>query len=60
MRKTIDLGYKVCIWPDHILEKDINDMILSGLSSSVIEHIIDQNTYDGLEATMKLNQWARC
>lgn len=59
MRKTIQLGYKLCIWPDHIQQKDINDMVISGTSPAVIQHIIDNNTYDGLMATMKLNQWSK-
>lgn len=59
MRKTIDMGYKVCIWPEDIPGKDINEMVLSGLHPSQIQHIIDNNTYSGLMATMKLNQWQR-
>ena len=59
MRKTIELGRKVCIWPDTIHQKDINDMVLSGMHSSEIQHIIDNNTYEGLMATMKMNQWEK-
>lgn len=59
MRKTIELGHKVCIWPDTVKEKDINEMVLSGLSPSIIQHIIDINTDSGLMATMNLNQWSR-
>lgn len=59
MRKTIDMGYKVCIWPDTIKEKDINEMVLAGNPSAAIQHIIDNNTYEGLMATMKMNQWSK-
>jgi len=59
MRKTIDLGYKICIWPNTVKEKDINEMILAGTPSAFIQHIIDINTYDGIMATMKLNQWSK-
>jgi hypothetical protein len=59
MRKTIDMGHKVCVWPDNVREKDINEMILAGSSSAVIQHTIDNNTYDGIMATMKLNQWSK-
>ena len=59
MRKTIDMGYRVCIWPDTIEQKDINEMVLAGMHPSQIQHIIDNNTYEGLIATMKMNQWAR-
>lgn len=59
MRKTIDMGYKICVWPDTIEQKDINEMVLAGMHPSQIQHIIDNNTYEGLIATMKMNQWAR-
>lgn len=59
MRKTIDMGYRVCIWPDTIEQKDINEMVLAGMHPSQIQHIIDNNTYEGLIATMKMNQWSR-
>lgn len=59
MRKTIDMGYKVCIWPEDNPGKDINEMVLAGLNPSQIQHIIDTNTYSGIMATMKLNQWER-
>ena len=59
MIKTIAAGRKCCIWPDTIQQKDINEMVLAGNSPAVIQHIIDNNTYEGLMATMKLNQWSR-
>ena len=59
MRKTIDMGYKICVWPDTIEQKDINEMVLAGMHPSQIQHIIDNNTYEGLIATMKMNQWSR-
>jgi hypothetical protein len=59
MRKTIDMGRKICVWPTDIKEKDINEMVLAGMHPSHIQHIIDTNTFAGLEATMKMNQWSR-
>ena len=59
MRKTIAMGYKICVWPDTIEQKDINEMVLAGMHPSQIQHIIDSNTYEGLIATMKMNQWSR-
>ena len=29
MAKVIDKGYEVVIWPDHLIEKDLNDMTIS-------------------------------
>jgi len=59
MRKTIAFGYDICIWPNNIKEKDINDMIKSEMSTAAIQHIIDTNTFSGLEATIKMNQWSK-
>ena len=47
------------IWPQSIQQKDINDMILAGMSSSEVEETIKQNTHQGLEAKMKLAAWKR-
>jgi hypothetical protein len=59
MRKTIQLGRKICVWPDGIQYKDINEMVIGGIHPSEIQHIIDNNTYEGLMATMKMNQWSK-
>ena len=59
IEKAIDNNYKVCIWPDNIVEKDINDMILSGFSQKNIVDIILQNTYNGLEAKLRLQAWRK-
>ena len=57
--KAIDMNYKVCIWPDDIEQKDINDMVLAGLSGPAVQHIIDHNTYEGLAAKMRLQMWRK-
>ena len=54
--KCIDRGEKVVIWPSSIREKDINDMILSGLN---VEDVIESNTYSGLEAKLKFTTWKK-
>jgi len=59
MEKAILNGYSVCIWPDNIEHKDVNDMILSGMSSEFIDHIIKTNTYRDLPAQLRLNQWKK-
>jgi len=53
---TINLGYRVCIWPDYLDEKDINDMVLNGKNP---QYIIDQNVYSGLLANLKLKEWSK-
>ncbi|MFZ9353839.1 MAG: DNA primase [Candidatus Nanopelagicales bacterium] len=53
---TINRGEKVVIWPSNIIEKDINDMILSGLD---VQSVIELNTYSGLEAKLKFTTWKK-
>ena len=57
MEKLINNNYELVIWPDSISQKDINDMVLAGQQD--IQTIIDNNTFSGLEATMKLAAWKR-
>lgn len=59
IKKIIDDDYRVCIWPENIKEKDINDMILAGTPASEIEEMINKNTYSGLQALVAFNAWKR-
>ena len=54
--RVIDRGEKVVIWPSFLREKDINDMILSGLN---VQDMIESNTYSGLEAKLKFTTWKK-
>ena len=53
---SIGRGEKVVIWPQQVTKKDINDMILVGLDP---QKIIKQNTYQGIQAQIKLTEWKR-
>ena len=53
---TIDRGEKVVIWPQGVTQKDINDMILGGKDP---QKIINDNTYQGIQAKIKLTEWKR-
>ena len=54
--RTIDSGDSIVIWPSHIKEKDINDMVLSGHD---VQSLIELNTYSGLEAKLKFTTWKK-
>ena len=54
--RTIDNGDSVVIWPNGIDDKDINDMVMSGLD---VQSVIESNTYSGLEAKLKFNTWKK-
>jgi transcription elongation factor Elf1 len=57
--KAIMQGYSVCIWPENLEHKDINDMVLAGLTSEFIQFIIKSNTYRDLAAKMALTKWSK-
>ena len=54
--KTINRGDKVIIWPSSIEQKDINDMVLAGHN---VMDVLKSNTYSGLEAKIKFNNWKK-
>jgi len=56
MEKTINQGHSIVIWPDDLKEKDINDIILNDID---VNKIIQENTFKGLQAKVKLNGWKR-
>ena len=60
MEKAVSKHYSVVVWPEGIKNKDINDMIMSGMSEADIKLIIEQNTYNGLQANMALVNWRKC
>ena len=72
MKKSIEEGYRICIWPDNIKEKDINEMILSKVPNNEYVHhdlikkigwdiriTIEENTFYGLQAELRLAEWKR-
>jgi len=60
LEKYINSGYSVCIYPETVTEKDINEMILSGQTSEQIVDLIDRNTFSGIEAMLKFTTWRKC
>jgi transcription elongation factor Elf1 len=61
LEKYIDAGYSVCMFPDTVKQKDINEMILEGgLSVEDIVELINTNTYTGMDAKLKFVNWRKC
>ena len=54
--KLISSGNSIVIWPSTVIEKDINDMKMSGHN---VQNLVECNTYQGLEAIIKLNAWKK-
>jgi len=59
MQNAIKLGHNVVIWPDTIKGKDINEMIMNGMSQSDLQDIISSNTFEGLRAQTKFTFWKK-
>ena len=59
IQKAIDQGYNVCIWPDSMAEKDINDMVLAGYTPAKLVDIINENVYSGLKAKLRFSEWKK-
>ena len=59
MEKIIDLGYNIFIWPNEIQLKDVNDLIMTGVSKIQLDEIISINTYSNLSAKQALVQYKK-
>ena len=59
IEKTINKGCSIVLWPEQVKEKDINDMILSGMSKEEIQKIITQNTFSGASAKLRFAEWRK-
>lgn len=57
MEKVIASGHRICIWPPDVPGKDINEMHINGLTN--VDTVIRENTYKGLQATLKLSEWRK-
>lgn len=57
MEKVIKNGHKICIWPDDVPAKDINEMYLKGMTN--VEKVIEEHTYKGLQAELKFTAWRK-
>jgi hypothetical protein len=57
--KAITQGFRVCIWPDSVIEKDVNEMICNGYTVERIETIIKENTFSNMMARARLEMWSK-
>jgi len=59
MKKAIQKNYKICVWPNWIKEKDINDMIRANYSADALHTIIHDNTHKGIAALAHWTSWKK-
>jgi transcription elongation factor Elf1 len=57
MKNAITEGFSVCIWPQKLKYKDVNDMISSGYTKASLEELIRQRTFNGLSAMLEFSNW---
>ena len=59
IEKTINHGRRIVIWPDHLIHKDINDMIIAGYTKEQVQEIIIDNTFSGAAAQLRFVEWRK-
>lgn len=60
MQKSVSNGFRVCVWPENVKGKDINEMVIRGVSRPEIHEIIKTSAVSGLQAEFKLKFWKKC
>ncbi len=55
----IEESFTICLFPDTMSGKDINEHILNGFSSEKLEEIITRNTHSGLKLRMEFTRWKK-
>jgi len=60
MYDLIDAGYNVVVWPEDLQLKDVNDLIISGMSKLEVKNLISKHTYSGLEALTNMTKFRKC
>ena len=59
IQKAIHKRYQICLWPENMKWKDINDMIMNDYTKDDIQKIIIDNTFSGAEAQLRLATWRK-
>ena len=59
IERFINSGFSVCLFPESNKEKDINEMILSGLTKDDISDMISKYTYTGLRVKIEFAKWRK-
>jgi hypothetical protein len=56
IKKTIDKGLRVVIWPQGASQKDVNDMVLDGVD---VMSVIESRTFEGIRAKLEFDLWRK-
>lgn len=60
LSRAIDHNFNVVIWDERYPFKDINEAIENGWKPEDVFRIIKNNTYKGIEALLRFNNWKKC
>lgn len=59
IEKSIEKKYTVCLLPEYLPGKDINE-IIQKISPEELKKIVDEHSYNGLHAKLMFAVWKRC
>ena len=59
MIRFLKNGWKVVVWPNSIISKDINDMVQSSIRDARLVEIINTNTYSGQRGEWEVKSWKK-
>lgn len=59
MKRVINGGHSIVIWPEAMVGKDLNEMILNGTKPEVLLQIVKDNTYSGPAAELEFMKWKK-
>ena len=59
IEKSCRWGYSVFIWPSHIHQKDINDLVVDGYTPEEIAPLINKNTFTDLALRLAIRDWKK-
>lgn len=60
IEKWIKNRYSICLLPEKLKGKDINEFILNGISKPELMRVIDDHTYSGLQLELEFLSWKKC
>lgn len=60
INRSIENNHSVVLFPNDIPYKDVNEMIMNGMSENEVMNIIRENTFQGLTAKLKFAEWRKC
>jgi DNA primase len=59
INKFVQDGFDVCLLPDTIEGKDINEIVLEGIEPNNLQTIIDEHTFSGVNLHLEFMMWKK-